>query len=162
MSLLLILVVGIGLMWLMSRPQRKQLKEQQMQLAAVQPGDRVLLQSGVYCTVREVGDRQLIVEYAPGVDVPVLKQTMVRKVAEGEEEFQFDDQIDPIEGVEEFQFDEQIDPIEGVDAIDTESFAEEPAVEEAEIEELYEDPAGEADKPAGAPDFVEKTETEEK
>lgn len=147
MSLLLILAVGIGLMWLMSRPQRKQLKEQQMQLAAVQPGDRVLLQSGVYCTVREVGDRQLIVEYAPGVDVPVLKQTMVRKVAEGEEEFQFDDQIDPIEGF---------------DAIDTESFAEEPAVEEAEIEELYEDPAEEADKPAGAPDFVEKTETEEK
>lgn len=107
MSLLLILAVGIGFMWLMSRPQRKAMKEQQQQLAAVQPGDRVLLQSGVYCTVREVGDRQLIVEYAPGVDVPVLKHVMVRKVNDGEEEFQFDDQL---ESVNDFEFDPAIDP----------------------------------------------------
>lgn len=106
MSLLLILAVGIGFMWLMSRPQRKAMKEQQQQLAAVQPGDRVLLQSGVYCTVREVGDRQLIVEYAPGVDVPVLKHVMVRKVNDGEEEFQFDDQL---ESVNDFEFDPAID-----------------------------------------------------
>lgn len=97
MELLLIVGAGVLLMYLMTRGQRKQLKEQQRQIEAMTSGTRVMLTSGIYCTVREVGERQIIVELAPGVDVAVAKQAVRSVVAEETEEFEFDDSLTDIE-----------------------------------------------------------------
>lgn len=97
MELLLIVGAGVLLMYLMTRGQRKQLKEQQRQIEAMTSGTRVMLTSGIYCTVREVGERQIIVELAPGVDVAVAKQAVRSVVAEEAEEFEFDDSLTDIE-----------------------------------------------------------------
>lgn len=93
MELLLIVGAGVLLMYLMTRGQRKQLKEQQRQIEAMTPGTRVMLTSGIYCTVREVGERQIVVELAPGVDVAVAKQAVRSVIAEETEEFEFDDSL---------------------------------------------------------------------
>nr|WP_076388256.1 preprotein translocase subunit YajC [Vaginimicrobium propionicum] len=97
MELLLIVGAGVLLMYLMTRGQRKQLKEQQRQIEAMTSGTRVMLTSGIYCTVREVGERQIIVELAPGVDVAVAKQAVRSVVAEETEEFEFDDSLTDVE-----------------------------------------------------------------
>ena len=90
---LLIFGAFIALMYfLMIRPQRKRMDEQKSLLNQLQPGARVLLNSGMIGTVRALGDTQLVVELAPGTDVTVLKQVVVRTMKPEDEEFEYSDE----------------------------------------------------------------------
>lgn len=63
-------------------------------LDSLEPGSRVLLNSGIFGTIRARGEQQLVIELAPGVEVTVLKQTVVRTANPDEEEFEYaEDQI---------------------------------------------------------------------
>lgn len=90
---LILMVVAFGaiMYFLMIRPQQKRMKQHQELLASLQPGSRVLLTSGIYATLRHVGDKQMIVELAPGVEVTLLKGNVARVATEDEEEFEFSD-----------------------------------------------------------------------
>ncbi len=78
--------------FLMIRPQQKRAKQHQEMQSGLSVGDRVLLTSGMFGTVAHVGERQLIVELAPGVEVTVLKGNVARKVLPEDEEFEFTDE----------------------------------------------------------------------
>ncbi|SHI61584.1 preprotein translocase subunit YajC [Tessaracoccus bendigoensis DSM 12906] len=92
MEMILLLVAMFAIMYfLMIRPQQKKMREDQEMRSQLSPGDRVLLTSGVFATVAHIGERQMIVELAPGVEVTVLKGNVARKVDVADEEFEFTD-----------------------------------------------------------------------
>lgn len=104
---LILMVVAFGaiMYFLMIRPQQKRMKQHQELIASLQPGSRVLLTSGMFATLRHVGEKQMIVELAPGVEITLLKGNVARVVTEDEEEFEFSDDAvvdsDDVPGVEE-------------------------------------------------------------
>ena len=92
--LLLIVAMGAIFYFLMIRPQQKRMKAQQTVISELTAGTRVLLTSGVFATVRHLGERQAIVELAPGVEVTVVKNNIARPTTADEEEFEFSDEAD--------------------------------------------------------------------
>ncbi|GAA2184354.1 hypothetical protein GCM10009785_31910 [Brooklawnia cerclae] len=92
MELLIIMVVFIGLMYvLMVLPQKRKADQQKKLLNEIQPGTRVMLNTGMFGTVRVTGDQQMVVELAPGVEVTVVKQAVLRTTTADEEEFEYSD-----------------------------------------------------------------------
>ena len=92
--ILMIVAFGALMYFLMIRPQQKRVKEHQATIGALAPGSRVLLTSGMFGTVRHLGERQAIVELAPGVEITVVKGNIARPITADEEEFEFADDVD--------------------------------------------------------------------
>lgn len=90
-TVLMVVVVFAAMYFLMIRPANKRMKEQQDTISAIQPGSRVLLTSGMFATVRHVGDKQMVVELAPDCVVTVLKGAVTKVVTPDEEEFEYED-----------------------------------------------------------------------
>ena len=102
--LLMFVLVGAFGFFFMIRPQKKRLNEQQEMFNSLQPGSRVVLTSGVFATIAHVAETQMIVELAPGVEVTILKQAIIRLAKPDEEEFEFTDETGEAEdpaGVQE-------------------------------------------------------------
>ncbi|MBB1571000.1 MAG: preprotein translocase subunit YajC [Propionibacteriaceae bacterium] len=102
--LLMFVLVGAFGYFFMIRPQKKRLNEQQEMFNSLQPGSRVVLTSGVFATIAHVAETQMIVELAPGVEVTILKQAIIRLAKPDEEEFEFTDETGEAEdpaGVQE-------------------------------------------------------------
>lgn len=78
MTIVLIGLMVVAFYFLMIRPQRKRQQKQQETLNALQPGTKVLLGSGVFGTILRIGDKKAVLETAPGVELTVLKQAIVR------------------------------------------------------------------------------------
>lgn len=92
MEILLMVAVFIGLMYVMMvMPQRKKMEQQRKMLSALEPGSRVMLNTGMFGTIRATGESQMVVELAPGVEVTVLKQAVMRAALPDEEEFEYSD-----------------------------------------------------------------------
>ena len=77
-SLLFIILMGVAFYFLLIRPQRKRQQAQLQTLRSLTPGTRVLLGSGVFGTIVQVGNKQAVLELSPGVHITVLKQAIVR------------------------------------------------------------------------------------
>lgn len=60
---------------------------------ALQPGTTVMLSSGIIANVVEIGDTQVLVEIAPGLEMSVLKQVIINTSAT--DEFAADDDVLP-------------------------------------------------------------------
>lgn len=88
--LLMLVIFGAILYFLMIRPQQKRMREHQEMVNAVEPGTRVLLTSGIYATVLHMGEHQMIVEVAPGVEITVVKGHISRVVTDDDEEFVYE------------------------------------------------------------------------
>ena len=83
LDILLMIVVFGGIMYfLMIRPQQKRMREHQEMIEKLEPGTRVLLTSGIFATLLHMGDRQMIVEIAPGVEITVVKGHISRAVSD--------------------------------------------------------------------------------
>jgi len=70
------LLIFAVMYFLIIRPQQKQAREQQHFLARLQKGDEVVLQSGFFAKVVQVGTSDVTVELAAGVKVRVLKSAI--------------------------------------------------------------------------------------
>lgn len=98
---LFMLVALFGLMYFMLvRPAQKKAREQQQLVSTIQPGARIMTGSGIYGTVRHVGDLQAIIEISPGVEMTVAKQAILRTVRSEDDEFEYDDEPQPGESDE--------------------------------------------------------------
>jgi preprotein translocase subunit YajC len=87
MGFLLILIIGFILMWLLIIvPQRRRQAAHQQMVANLEPGDEIITSGGLYGTVRTVGDEELGVEVAPGVDVRIAKRAVATILPPEEEE----------------------------------------------------------------------------
>lgn len=79
------LVIVFAIMYfLVLRPQSKKMKEHQNMLAALTRGDRVVTSGGIVGKVNKVGDKEVDVEIANGVNVQVMRQ-MITSVLDKKE-----------------------------------------------------------------------------
>lgn len=85
-TLLLPLILIVGMIWFMSRTQRKQRQKQADTVAALQPGTKVITTSGVVGIVEEVDDEYVTLEISDGVLVQFVKGAIGRVVPEDTED----------------------------------------------------------------------------
>jgi preprotein translocase subunit YajC len=90
-TFLIILVIGIGAMFLLSSRQRKAQKEQLSFRDNLQPGQRVMTGSGMYGTVVEVDGDEVTLESTPGTQSVWIKAAIARLVDPPVEEVVEDD-----------------------------------------------------------------------
>lgn len=92
---LIILVLFLGLMsWQTRRTVKKQQAERNQLESSLGEGSRVMLNSGIFGTITHLGDRQAVVELAPGAEVTILKQAIAKTVGPDDEEFAFADEAE--------------------------------------------------------------------
>ena len=92
LTIIMLVVLGGVFYFFLMRPQQKRMKEQQEKLASIDVGTRVMLTSGIFGTVRHRGDKQLILEVAPGMEITVVKQAIMKMVDPSEEEFEYEEE----------------------------------------------------------------------
>ena len=102
-GLIILLVVLLGFMfWSSRRRMAKQKVEQEERARQTVPGAEVLLQGGLYGTIvsydPENLDQPAVVEIAPGVDIKVHSQAILRVVAPTVDEQQTEDDFLPASG----------------------------------------------------------------
>jgi preprotein translocase subunit YajC len=85
-TLLLPLIRIVGMIWFMSRTQRKQRQKQADTVAMLTPGTKVVTTSGVVGIVEEVDDEYVTLEISEGVLVQFVKGAIGRVIPEEIEE----------------------------------------------------------------------------
>ena len=93
-SFLIILVIGIGAMWLLSSRQRKAQREQLSFRDSLQPGQQVMTGSGMYGTVVSVDGDEVTLESTPGNESRWIKAAIARLVEPPVEETEADETDD--------------------------------------------------------------------
>jgi preprotein translocase YajC subunit len=83
-TLLIIVVVFVVLMFFMFRSQRRRQQNAQNVQRAVVNGSRIRTVHGIYGTVVDGDDRNVIVEVAPGVNIKMLRQAIGQVVPDDE------------------------------------------------------------------------------
>lgn len=68
--------------FMLIRPQKKRMEDHRKLVESVNPGDQVITMTGLYGTVRSIGDEDLELEIAPGTTVRFLKSAVGRRVVE--------------------------------------------------------------------------------
>jgi preprotein translocase subunit YajC len=81
-TFLLPLILIVGMIWFMSRTQRKQRQKQADTVAQLQPGAKVITTSGQVGIVEEVDDEYVTLEISEGVLVQVVKAAIGRVIPE--------------------------------------------------------------------------------
>ncbi|TCC48584.1 preprotein translocase subunit YajC [Kribbella capetownensis] len=81
-TFLLPLILIVGMIWFMSRTQRKQRARQAQTVAALTPGTKVITTSGLVGIVEETDDEYVTLEISEGVLVQVVKAAVGRVVPE--------------------------------------------------------------------------------
>jgi preprotein translocase subunit YajC len=103
-TLILVLLMVVAFYFLILRPQKKRQQAMQKTMRELQPGDRVLLGSGLFGTLVSIGDKQAVLEISPGVELTVLKQAIVRRATEADEDSDdLDDEVTEDEVADELE-----------------------------------------------------------
>ena len=87
-----LIVVGY---FLIIRPQQKRTKEAKELQASLQEGSRVMMSGGIFGTIRHMGDKQVVVEVSPGVELTFVRQAIIRPLKNDEDEFEYADVSEP-------------------------------------------------------------------
>lgn len=83
LSSLIFLALLVGIFYFMLiRPQKKRMNEHRQLVSSIDPGDTVITMSGIYGTVKTIGDEDLELEIAPGTTIRVVKNAIGRRVNE--------------------------------------------------------------------------------
>lgn len=72
-SLLPLLAIVVLFWLLVLRPAQRRQKETAAMQAALEPGQRVMLASGLFATIVSLRDDRAVVTIAPGVDVEIVR-----------------------------------------------------------------------------------------
>lgn len=84
-SILPFIAIAVLFWFLLIRPQARRQKEQARMQAAIQPGERVMLTSGIYGTVRGESDDTVTLEVSDGVVLEVARAAIATVVRAEEE-----------------------------------------------------------------------------
>jgi preprotein translocase subunit YajC len=85
LSFLLIIVVVFGLLYfVMIRPQRNRQRQAQQQSRQVGNGSRIRTTAGMYGTVVDSDDDNVLVEFAPGVQIKMMRRAIMNVVPDDE------------------------------------------------------------------------------
>jgi preprotein translocase subunit YajC len=85
LSFLLIIVVVFGLLYfVMIRPQRNRQRQAQQQSRQVGNGSRIRTTAGMYGTVVDSDNDNVLVEFAPGVQIKMMRRAIMNVVPDDE------------------------------------------------------------------------------
>ena len=99
MQFLIIMVLMLGVMYvLMIRPQRQRQAQQQSMIDGATVGDDVLTTGGIYGTISEVEDDDIVVEIASGVAVHMTRRGIAAVLPPEDDE---DEEVEELEDAEE-------------------------------------------------------------
>ena len=122
-TLLLPLILIVGMIWFMSRTQRKQRQRQAETVASLAPGTKVVTTSGLVGIVEETDDEYVTLEISDGVLVQVVKAAIGRVIPD---EVAHEETPDEPEVEEKDEADEPVaeeepakDPVDVPDAVAT-------------------------------------------
>ena len=77
-TFLIVIVVLFGLLYfVMIRPQRNRQRQAQQMQNTVRPGQRVRTTAGMYATVVDADDQDVVLEVAPGVHMRFLRRAVM-------------------------------------------------------------------------------------
>ncbi|GAB2853947.1 hypothetical protein GCM10022221_61890 [Actinocorallia aurea] len=103
-------LIAVAFYFFLIRPQKKRQQEQTKMQSALNPGARVVTSSGIYGTVLDTDEGDILLEIAEGVEVRIMAQAVMRVVEEVEYVEESDEAVDtdadaveadrPAEGVE--------------------------------------------------------------
>ena len=82
----LIALMAVAFYFLILRPQKKRQQQQQKTMNSIEPGARVMTGSGLFGTVVSVGEKQIVIEISPGVNLTMLKPAVSRVVGPEDED----------------------------------------------------------------------------
>lgn len=68
--------------FVMIRPNKRARAEHQRMVESVEPGDEIMTTTGIFGTVKSVGDEEISVEIATGVQVRMVKRAIATRVSE--------------------------------------------------------------------------------
>ncbi|MGW7681076.1 preprotein translocase subunit YajC [Kribbella sp. NPDC054772] len=85
-TLLLPLILIVGMIWFMSRTQKKQRQRQADTVASLAPGTKVVTTSGLVGIVEETDDEYVTLEISEGVLVQVVKAAVGRVIPDDADE----------------------------------------------------------------------------
>jgi preprotein translocase subunit YajC len=86
MEPLLILAITFVLLWvLFIRPQQRRVRAHHALVASLEPGDEVVLTAGIFGQIVELGAEEMTLQVAPGVELKVARQAVLRKVEDATE-----------------------------------------------------------------------------
>ena len=81
MGALVVLAVTFVLLWvLFILPQQRRVRGHQALVASLEPGDDVVLTAGIYGRIVDLGHEDMTVEVAPGVELRIARQAVLRRV----------------------------------------------------------------------------------
>jgi preprotein translocase subunit YajC len=81
MEPLLALLLTFVLMWvLLIRPQQRRMRQHQMVVASLRPGDEIITAGGIYGTVQAIDEDSMVLQVAPGVELRVLRAAVSQRV----------------------------------------------------------------------------------
>ena len=81
MAALIVLAVTFLLLWvLFILPQQRRVRAHQALVATVEPGDEVVLSAGIFGRIVELGPEEMTLAVAPGVEIRVARQAVLRRV----------------------------------------------------------------------------------
>jgi preprotein translocase subunit YajC len=81
MEALIVLVLTFGLLWvLFLLPQQRRVRAHQQLVASLEEGDDVILSAGIHGRITSLGPEELSLEVAPGVELRVARQAVLRRV----------------------------------------------------------------------------------
>jgi preprotein translocase subunit YajC len=81
MQALIVLAVTFVLLWVFFiLPQQRRVRAHQQLVAGLEEGDQVVLTAGIHGRITELGAEDLLLEVAPGVELRVARQAVLRRV----------------------------------------------------------------------------------
>jgi preprotein translocase subunit YajC len=83
---LFILLLLAAFWLLLIRPAQRRQKQQQALVSEVEVGDEIVTAGGLYGTVTELGDDEVRVEIAPGLEVRLARRAIAGVMTEPEED----------------------------------------------------------------------------
>jgi preprotein translocase subunit YajC len=111
---LIIMVLMLGVMYvLMIRPQRQRQAQQQSMITGAGVGDDVLTTGGIYGTITQAEDDDIVVEIASGVTVHMTRRGIAAVLPPEEEEEEESDEVDDVVDAELAEADAVEDTDEG-------------------------------------------------
>jgi preprotein translocase subunit YajC len=81
MQALIVLTLSFGLLWvLFLLPQKRQVRAHQQLVADLNEGDEVVMTAGIHGRITHLGPEDARLEVAPGVELRIARQAVLRRV----------------------------------------------------------------------------------
>ena len=77
-----LVLMGVGMYFLMIRPQRQRQKEQEEVKRGLRKGDKVVTASGIYGRIESMGEDNVVLELESGATMRVTKNSILGRQSE--------------------------------------------------------------------------------